>query len=259
MATETPEVAADGTTFLTDTQWAHMYQAFQRMAVDQGNYSGFPMPVQDSPLHLAPGHPYRDRLEGQTLGTIGKPDQDPGPDPDIVNRWRIDHHPKWKLSGEVVLFRDPGDPKTKHVFIPGMRENTQLRMALQTFDVAMTWSTEAEERAMARLRELITPVAYHYYLTTGGFLESSPRSQVTYWFRRLRPTLALRPDGPANQEMRIIAALCLHPIAWYGGTWAGAMVPTDDLLAHLLLMRGDEHRYWRHANQHEAWTVEAGL
>jgi hypothetical protein len=92
---------------------------------------------------------------------------------------------------------------------------------------------------------------------TGMFLETSKRSAVTYLFRRLRPTVAIgrNKDGGGN----IMAALCLHPIAYYAGSWAGAMCPTDDVLAHYCLMRGDEKMFWRRANQHAAFRPEAGL
>ena len=40
---------------------------------------------------------------------------------------------------------------------------------------------------------------------------------------------------------------------------SGALRPTDDVIAHLLMMRGDEPMFWRRANQHEAWEVESGL
>ena len=90
------------------------------------------------------------------------------------------------------------------------------------------------------------------------FLEKSERSGVTYLFRKLRPTVALRPcrDGDG---MRVLAALCLHPIGYYDGSWAGAMCPTDDVVAHLMLMRGDEVMFWRRSNQHPADRPEAGL
>jgi hypothetical protein len=65
------------------------------------------------------------------------------------------------------------------------------------------------------------------------FLETSRRSGVSYLFRRLKPTLAIK-DG------RALCALCLHPIGYYEGTWSGAMCPTDDIIAHLMLARGDE-------------------
>lgn len=59
--------------------------------------------------------------------------------------------------------------------------------------------------------------------------------------------------------MRILACLCLHPLGYYRGSWSGAMVPTDDVIAHLLMVRGDEHDFWRKANQHRPDAPEAGL
>lgn len=92
---------------------------------------------------------------------------------------------------------------------------------------------------------------------TGAFIETSPRSGVTYMFRRLRPTLAIKagPDG----DLRILCGLCLHPIGYYAGTWGGAMCPTDDVIAHLCLMRGDEPKFWANSNQHEANHPACGV
>lgn len=72
-------------------------------------------------------------------------------------------------------------------------------------------------------------------LMTGSYAETSERSGVTYWFRRLRPTLALSYRGT---RLRCLAALCTHPLGTYEGSWAGVLVPTDELCSHLLLMRG---------------------
>jgi hypothetical protein len=36
----------------------------------------------------------------------------------------------------------------------------------------------------------------------------------------------------------------------YDGTFAGVMPPTDEVVADLLAMRGDEHFFWRKSNQH---------
>jgi hypothetical protein len=51
----------------------------------------------------------------------------------------------------------------------------------------------------------------------------------------------------------------MHPLGYYGRSWAGCMVPTDDVIAHLLFMRGDEARFWGQCNHHEPWRPEAGL
>jgi hypothetical protein len=37
------------------------------------------------------------------------------------------------------------------------------------------------------------------------------------------------------------------------------MCPTDDVIAHLMLMRGDEALLWRKANQHPSWVPESGI
>ena len=81
---------------------------------------------------------------------------------------------------------------------------------------------------------------------------------MAYLFRRLRPTLALRFNA-ADGRIRLLAALCLHPVGYYERSWAGAMTPTDDVIAHLLLMRGCEAKFWARAEQHPDWDPAAGL
>lgn len=95
-------------------------------------------------------------------------------------------------------------------------------------------------------------------MMTGSFLETSQRSGVTYLFRRLRPTLAMRGSLDGS-SVHILAALCLHPIGYYSDSFAGTMVPTDDVCAHLLMMRGDEHHFWRKANHHNIHAASSGL
>ena len=86
----------------------------------------------------------------------------------------------------------------------------------------------------------------------------------------MKPTVALghsggwrgylaKERGRPYDDTNILCAMCLHPIGYYAGSWAGAMCPTDDVLAHLMLMRGDEKMFWRRANQHAAYLPEAGL
>lgn len=129
-------------------------------------------------------------------------------------------------------------------------------MELKTLGCADAWGIEQESRAVNLLATLVGHRAFKQYMLTGMFLESSPRSGVAYLFRRLRPTLAL---STREEEVRILCALCMHPVAYYSGSWAGAMCPTDDVIAHLMLMRGDEVMFWRRCNQHPPWRPEAGL
>lgn len=75
-------------------------------------------------------------------------------------------------------------------------------------------------------------------------------------FRRGRPTIVLRQNEEANYAL---CALCLHPIGYYGQTWAGVMCPRDEVIAHLLMMRGSEEKYWANANQHPIHHPAAGV
>lgn len=129
-------------------------------------------------------------------------------------------------------------------------------MLLSTLGAADAWGLEQEANAVNTLGTLIRHRQLKQYLQTGMFMERSPRSNVSYLFRRLRPTIAITHTG---REPRILCALCLHPIAYYEGSWAGAMTPTDDVISHLALMRGDEHMFWRRANQHAPYKKEAGI
>ena len=119
-----------------------------------------------------------------------------------------------------------------------------------TFHATSAWDLKPELRAMKKLRKMISKDQFESYILTGTFPETSKKSQVTYLFRRARPTLAFK-------QFKFLASLCLHPIAYYGMSWAGALVPTDDLIAHLLLMRGDEHCYWKKSTQHPGYNAQA--
>ena len=94
------------------------------------------------------------------------------------------------------------------------------------------------------------------YLLTGHFAEICKRSGLTYLFRKGRPTIALRRDEHFSYAL---CALCLNPIGYHGDTWAGVMCPTDEVIAHLLMMRGSEEKYWANANQHPIDRPAAGV
>jgi hypothetical protein len=75
-------------------------------------------------------------------------------------------------------------------------------------------------------------------------------------FRKGKPTIAIRQDEEGGHPL---CALCLHPIGYYGDTWAGVMCPTDEAIAHLLMMRGSEEKFWANANQHPIDHPAAGV
>jgi hypothetical protein len=142
---------------------------------------------------------------------------------------------------------------------PGNLTNAMDKL-LSTLSAADAWGIEQEANAVNTLGTLLRHRQFKQYLLTGMFMERSPRSDVSYLFRRLRPTIAITSRSRRGGEgLRILAALCLHPIGYYENSWAGAMCPTDDVIAHLMLMRGDEHMFWKRANQHAAWDPNAGI
>lgn len=160
-----------------------------------------------------------------------------------------------RLQGTVIAWN--GLDGVKWGVLP---YNQRLTMMLKTLDCCFAWGIEQEANAVQFLGTLINHHQFKMYMLTGMFAERSKRSNLTYIFRRLRPTLVAdaRNQEPGNPA-RILCALCMHPIGYYAETWAGVMCPTDEVIAHLMLMRGDEPRYWRQANQHGPRMPEAGI
>ena len=123
-----------------------------------------------------------------------------------------------------------------------------------------TWSIEAEEMALTKLKEMVAPHQYKMYVLGGAFIETSKRSGVKYIFRKLKPTVAICPDkGNPGEQIRVLTTLCMHPIGYYEQSFAGSYVPTDDVCAHLMLMRADERRFWGKCNHHNPRTPQAGI
>jgi hypothetical protein len=181
----------------------------------------------------------------------------------LVNSWH-----SFTKNGRIVITRDR-DGRTRWGLEPHAPTRNRLLFGpLETLDA---WDLERETVAMERLCDLLSERMFLAYICAGQFLETSKRSGLTYLFRRCRPTLVLSSgvgrravfrfelDADEDLGVRILCALCLHPLAYYANTFCGAMTPTDDVIAHLLLMRGDEPLYWRRANQHPAYAPESGL
>jgi hypothetical protein len=167
----------------------------------------------------------------------------------------------WRYRVDVAVWEEEGRIEWGLLSV-GNRSGLEL----ETLCASEAWGIEQESAAIRAMGTLLSHRQFKQYLLTGMFLERSKRSGVHYLFRKLRPTIALsgtRRCGAAWQygddPMRILCALCLHPIGYYQQSWAGAMTPTDDVLAHLMLMRGDETLFWRRANQHPPYRREAGI
>lgn len=220
------------------------------IAEKANEYAGIPIPVDGEELIIHPSYRFADICK-----TLGRLKEKNGPSEDdtndtvrVINAW-------WssRRGWEYILYE-----RNKKIHFTINQRVRHANLQLRTLGVSIAWTLEAETKAVMKLGHLLShrPHAMHQYALTGSFLEKSHRSEVTYMFRRLRPTLALSSRTGA---VRLLCALCLHPIGYYANTWAGAMCPTDEVIAHLMLMRGDEHDFWKQANQHPAYRPEAGI
>lgn len=222
-------------------RFAGVRNAVRSLSAKVGEYAGVPLPLEGERLVFEPSYAFAKAIGGEKE----KPTDDDG------YRFRNSF---WSVARRsmIVVMDDPTG-KVDWGLIPGVHH---LDLDLRTLGCADAWGIEQESAAVHALATLVSHRQFKHYMLTGSFLETSERSGVTYFFRRLKPTVAL---SGRTGEMRILCALCLHPIAYYAGSWAGAMTPTDDVMAHLMLMRGDERMFWRRANQHASYLPEAGL
>lgn len=219
------------------------------IAAKISEYAGIPVPLEGEQLTVEPKYAlYRIFQEAAE-----KANDEVAKDPDNIAGDLI-RSAFWSTRYQRTIYTYWHAPteKVRKVMLPG--ENG-FNMALRTASISCVWGLEQEGRAVRLLGEMLPHHMLKSYLLTGMFVETSRRSGVSYVFRRLRPTVALRQ---ADDDVRFLAALCMHPIGYYQGSWAGAMCPTDEIIAHLLLMRGDEPMYWRRCNQHQR-RPEAGL
>lgn len=216
------------------------------VAEKRGEWAGIPIPLDGERLIVEPTYQYADAFKGTAAA------------PDEADGWRLRN--SWYSSRhrcDILLMERDG--KIEWGRIPAFHH---IKHDLHTLGCSEAWGIEQEGRAVQLLATMLRHHQFKHYMLTGMFLEKSRRSGVTYLFRRLKPTVAIaaRPGMPDREgSMLILCTLCMHPIAYYEGSWAGAMCPTDDVIAHLSLMRGDEAMFWRRCNQHPPYRPEAGL
>lgn len=272
--TMTPEYSTTEDVFVTHEE----ARAFADRVSDHiGEWQGVPVDLgDDMPVRVHDRHPlrefYRERYGPRVQVIVGGPADSVDVEDigkvvaDRMENERIRNH--WfcrKLNADVYVVerRDTGKIFAVKAFRSPDSSMDRLAYWMRTIGASDAWALDAEYKAREKLRGMLTERQWRHYDLTGSFLEASPRSDLTYVFRRLRPTIALTERWPywrvGMDSMKCLAVLCLHPIGYYDQSWGGCMVPTDDVIAHLLLMRCDEVGFWKQANQHEPWTPEAGL
>lgn len=238
--------------------WDEIRRRVNDLALSQSEWAGYPLPIESARLVLEPRYPLQS-LNGAMLKNGCEVTNDcevtedrvPDDDDRIVNSWFS------QRRHETVFVGRRSSGKARHVTI---RDTYADRFAMffdTLFAANEAWDVNAELVARDSLAEIISPQQCRTYTLTGAFIERSARSGIFYVFRKLRPTVACR----CNHADTVVpfVALCLHPIGYYEGTWAGAMVPSDDVMAHLVMMRGDERKFWAKANHIPLHTPNSGL
>jgi hypothetical protein len=241
-----------GKDFLTLAQAS---RSLAESSIARQDWSGLPIPVAGLSLVLEPRYKHKSLAnfrwkecydENGVRHTI-EPEQPSQPSEfKRINSW-------WnnKYQVTIVVCHDKSGYAR---FI--VETQDRLAFTLRTLEASAVWPVEAEKKAQKKLASFIREELFELYLLTGHFTETSKRSQVTYLFRKGRPTIAMRESEEGSYWL---CALCLHPIGYYGDTWAGVMCPTDEVIAHLLMMRGSEEKFWANANQHPIDHPAAGV
>jgi hypothetical protein len=242
----------------TDKELVTLSEAARLVAksrIAENDWSGMPLPIPGLDLVIEPRYRHQKITEFRWQecfeedGTRIPLDEEHVQsfwDYRLVNSWWSD-----RLRTKIMVYQD----KRGHARIGAVTENS-LWFALRTMEAAVAWPLQAEEKAQKKLASLIPAHLFEIYMLTGHYNEVSERSGLTYIFRRGRPTIAMREAG---ESYHVLCALCLHPIGYYGQTWAGVMCPTDEVIAHLLMMRGSEEKFWANANQHSIDHPAAGM
>lgn len=241
--------------------YAEASRTLSALLVSRGEeWAGLPMPIPHLTLTVEPKNPWIEKLKmieaACHAGEHNAPDERgilipshwdrfPAAGAVIRNFWY-----STRLRQSIVIWQDPDGRITWGVTVVDRVKRFQF--VFDTMAASIAWTLETELTAMEKLATYLPSHLYNGYILTGTIVQTSKRSGVTYLFRRCRPTLAFRDD-------RLLCALCLHPTGYYEGTFAGSLCPTDDVIAHLLLMRADEPMFWRRANQHSVDRPESGL
>lgn len=215
----------------------------RKIAHHAGEWAGIPISIEGEELVIHPSYRW--------ASIINKPDtRDEKLAKDGIKIRNVIWSTRYRCS--VAVYEKNGRVKAHPIVGTG----NSVDMELRTIGCSVAWGIEQESNALKLLGTLLKHHQFKYYLLTGQFLETSERSGVSYMFRKLRPTIAMKEK---KGTMHVLACLCMHPIGYYSQSWAGAMCPTDDVIAHLMLMRGDEPLYWRRCNQHPAGRPMSGV
>ena len=161
-----------------------------------------------------------------------------------VNTW----HPLEGLIIQVHRRVDTGE----YLHIAEKAVDSRFSLLIRSDSTRMrVTSSKAEQKARTELLKHLNGRQRRELLLTGAFVEVS-RSDVHYRITSGRPTVAYRSEEVSDRykSIQFLAAMCLHPLGYYEDTFTGCLPPSDEMLAHLLMIRSSEHYFWRKATQH---------
>lgn len=215
-------------------------------------WAGIPIPLQDLPLVVEPNYPIAEVYNAERDDSV----------PEGMKVRNTFYSKRYRTS--FVVWEEDG-----RIRWGPLGRSHHVDQLVATMAASGAWGIKQEQQALHTLGTLIRHHPFKTYLMTGMFMERSKRSGILYVFRKLRPTIALSMGGTWSwkkpgiigheDHFNILCTLCLHPIGYYENSWAGAMCPTDDVIAHLMLMRGDEAMFWRRSHQHQPERAESGI
>ena len=191
----------------------------------------------------------------EIIGAILDTDEHASPEDehDRINRFEIRAPWKGKTRNLLVqMYRSKEGETWQTVTEITCLADVRYHMLMQSFLTRQgATRLRAEQVAHKKLRTLLSEVQYSQYVVTDMFFERG-KSGVDYLIRKNRPTVAI-----SNQK--VLCTMCLHPLGYYSRTWTGALPPSDEAVAHVELIRADEHYFWRKANQIEISMSNSGI
>ena len=164
----------------------------------------------------------------------------------------------WNMLGDFEICIVEGDKGVATLKRP--MSGYRLRKLMDEIEIrneVNTMTAEAELQALSRLEERLNANQYRHYVLMGCFMERSARSDLHYLFRKGKPTIVVSLHG--DSQARAIACLCFHPHGYYGNSTVGVMTPTDEVIAALLTMRGDERKFWAKSGQWHPSDPRSGI
>lgn len=178
-----------------------------------------------------------------------------------TNEWV--RHKSWTVSrswkgkfGTVIVWKNKITGLFQKDFHPKEMSQDRLDILSTTLSYLITFGIEeAEIKARSKLESMLSPIQKISLVLSDSFCEVG-KSGIIYLLRKNRPTLAIRSY---KYSEKALCSLCLHPIGWYADSFAGMMAPSDDMIAHLAMIRASEHLFWRKSNQHSIDSYTSGV